>query len=146
MSELNFKISLIGNSKNYITLMSEYEKFPTYLPQQLKSIKIIQKTSEYTITEENIFISSIIKKNIIQQTKHFNSNDNLVTSQIISGPANGSTLSISFDDQDDKTTVSVSLNIKLGLKYKLLMPIIKKSYKIFILGILYKMQNHIMGY
>ena len=37
------------------------------------------------------------------------------------------------------TSIHVDIDIKLGLKYKFLLPLIKKSYKTFMMGILYKM-------
>ena len=143
MGIINFEITLIGSMKNYLQLITDYEKYITYLPDQIKSVNIIEKSSEYTITEETIHLSSIISKTFIQQTKHYALKDNILESKILSGPAKNSIIKLKLTDVDSKTIISIEIAIKLELKYKILLPIIKKSYKIFFMGILYKMQSTI---
>ena len=110
--------------------MTDYEQFPRYLPHQIKSVQIIEKTNDNTITEETLHLSSVISKTFVQQTKHYSFSDNLLKSEILSGPAKNSI-----------SHIIVNIDVKLEFKYKFLSPLIKKSYKTFLMSILYKMQS-----
>ena len=46
---------------------------------------------------------------------------------------------------DGSSKVSVNAELKIGLKYKLLSPIIKNKYKAILTSLLYKMNNTIMN-
>ena len=61
------------------------------------------------------------------------------STDILSFPSKGTTIKIKFSDIPNGTDVYVNIDLKLGLKYKFLLPLIKKSYKMFLMGILYKM-------
>jgi|TARA_B100000953_G_C17938646_1_gene396225 ribosome-associated toxin RatA of RatAB toxin-antitoxin module len=143
MGIINFEITLIGNMKDYLQLITDYEKYVTYLPAQIKSVKIIEKSSEYTITEETLHLSNVISKTFIQQTKHYTLKNDILESKILSGPAKNSIIKLKLTDIDSKTIILIEIDVKLALKYKILLPIIKKSYKTFFMGILYKMQSTI---
>ena len=144
MTSVNFSLDLAVPQDKLLNLMTDYEQFPRYLPHQIKSVQIIEKTNDYTITEETLHLSSVISKTFVQQTKHYPFSDNLLKSEILSGPAKESEIQIKFEEISSKTLVSVNIKINLGFKYKFLVPIIKKSYKTFFTGILYKMQQHIV--
>ena len=120
-------------------MATKYDDFPKYLQDQIKSVDIIEKTSSYTITEETLHLSSVISKSFIQQTKHYSLQNDILKSEILSGPAKGSIIEIIFSEIDVGTSVHANIDVKLGLKYKFLLPLIKKSYKTFLMGILYKM-------
>ena len=136
---MDFSLTLSSPKNKLIELAINYIDFPKYLPDQIKSVKIIEKTSTYTITEENLHLSSVISKSFIQQTKHYPIQNDLLKSEILSGPAKGSVIEITFFEIDAGTSIHVNIDVKLGLKYKFLLPLIKKSYKTFLMGILYKM-------
>jgi len=136
---MDFSINLTSPKTKLIDLAIKYDDFPKYLPHQIKSVKIIEKTPSYTITEETLHLSSVISKSFIQQTKHYPLQNDILTSEILSGPAKGSVIEINFMDIANGTSIHVDIDIKLGLKYKFLLPLIKKSYKTFMMGILYKM-------
>jgi len=59
----------------------------------------------------------------------------------LSGPIKGSIIEAKYLEIENGTKVITKINVKLGLKYKFLLPLIKKSYKTFLMGILYKMHN-----
>ena len=143
MRIIDFEITLLGNMKNYLQLITDYENYVTYLPDQIKSVKVIEKSSEYTITEETLHLSNVISKTFVQQTKHYALQDNILKSEILSGPAKKSIIKLKLNEMDSKTNILIEIDVKLELKYKILLPIIKKSYKIFFMGILYKMQSTI---
>ena len=140
MSDLIFSINLSASKENLLKLLTDYTNFPNYLPHQIKSVIIIEKTDSFTITEETLHLSSVISKTFVQQTKHFTFSNNTLKSEILTGPAKNSIMELKFDEKNSITNVSVKIDIKLGLKYKFLSPLIKKSYKTFLMGILYKMQ------
>ena len=141
MTKINFSIVLTSDKIKLIELATDYTYFPKYLPDQIKSVKIIEKTSDYTITEETLHFSSVISKSIIQQTKHYKPHDDILKSEVISGPIKGSIIEIEYDELENGTKVTTNIQMKLGLKYKFLLPLIKKSYKTLIMGILYKMHS-----
>tara|TARA_Y100000741_G_scaffold222684_1_gene169915 strand:- start:277 stop:711 length:435 start_codon:yes stop_codon:yes gene_type:complete len=136
---MDFSINLTSPKNKLINLATAYTDFPDYLPDQIKSVEIIEKNSSYIITEETLHLSSVISKTFIQQTKHYLPENDALKSEILSGPAKGSIIEIEFLDIESGTSINVHLDIKLGLKYKFLLPLIKKSYKMFLMGILYKM-------
>jgi len=139
LASLEFTLNLSGSSEKLIEIASNYDQLSKYLPNQLKSIKIIEKNDHDTITEEELVFSSIIKNKIIQQTRHSKVSNNKLKSEIISGPANGSVVIVNFSKIDEGTQVFVTIDLKLSLKAKFLSPLIKKLYKTIMSGILYKM-------
>jgi len=144
MSTINFELTLIGSPKQYVELITDYEKYVEYLPDQIKSVKLIEQSSNFIITEETLHLSSIISKTFIQQTKHYSFSDDTLKSEILSGPAKGSVIKIKLNKIDSKTIILLEIQMNLQFKYKFFLPIIKKSYKIFFTGILYKMQNSLI--
>ena len=141
MSRLQFSLNLTAPTEQLIKLATDYEKLPRFLSDQLKQVRIIKKENNETTTEETIVFSSIVKNQIIQTSVHKQIADNIVLSEIISGPAKGTTLKTVFEKIDSGTKVNVEINLKLSLKAKFLSPLIKKLYKTILLGILYKMNG-----
>ena len=70
MTTIDFSINLTSQKQKLIELATDYTEFPKYLPDQIKSVKILEKTETYTITEETLHLSSVISKSFTQQTKH----------------------------------------------------------------------------
>ena len=136
---MDFSINLTSPKNKLIELATNYVEYPKYLPDQIKFVKILEQTSSYTITEETLHLSTIISKSFVQQTKHYVSQNDILKSEILSGPAKGSIIQIKFSDIETGTSIHADIDVKLGLKYKFLLPLIKKSYKTFLMGILYKM-------
>ena len=136
---MDFSLNLTSSKNKLIELATDYIEFPKYLPDQIKSVIILEHTPSYTITEETLHLSSVISKSFIQQTKHYVPHDDVLKTEILSGPAKGSIIEIKFSDTENGTSILVNIDVKLGLKYKFLLPLIKKSYKTFLMAILYKM-------
>ena len=98
--------------------MTDYEQFPRYLPHQIKSVQIIEKTNDYTITEETLHLSSVISKTFVQQTKHYSFSDNLLKSEILSGPAKNSTIEITIDEKNSIKSKWLE-NSPYGISFKI---------------------------
>ena len=134
------------NDKGLIWTL-EHEKIYTagtgYIKTDIidKSIKIIEQNSSQTTTEEIISFSTVIKNEISQKTVHQAPKNNEMLSEIISGPAKGTTILAKFKKISEGTEIQVNIELKLSLKAKILSPIIKKLYKNVLMGIFYKINN-----
>ena len=144
MTILEFSLDLPSHPDQLMKLSEEYENLPRYLPDQLKSVKIIEKNETETITEETIVFITLLKRNIVQQSSHIKNNDNHLTTEIISGPAKGTKIITLFEKNDSGSRVSFQLDLKLNLKAKILQPLIIKYYKMVLTSVLYKMNSHII--
>ena len=145
MAILEFTIKLAAKPADLFKLIIDYENLPSLLPDQLKNVAILEKEDDYTITEETLLFSSLIKKTIIQKTKHQIISENNLKSEILSGPAKGSKISVELRKNGEETLIIVLIDLKLGLKTKIFSPIIKKWYKSMLTGIFYKMNTLILN-
>jgi ribosome-associated toxin RatA of RatAB toxin-antitoxin module len=144
VSKLDLSLHLAASPEKLIELATDYEKLSSYLPRQLKNVRIIEKKNNETITQETLTFKTIIKNEIDQQTKHTIEN-NTLKSEILSGPAKGTCVNMTFDKDVEGTLVLVIVDLKLSFKAKFLQPLIKKVYKSMLIGVLYKMNNIVMG-
>ena len=144
MAILEFSLDLPTQSSQLMKLCEDYENLSKYLPDQLKSVKIIEKNETETKTEETVVFSTLIKKEIIQQALHRKISDNKLNTEIISGPAKGTMIYITFETNNSGSKVIIEIDLKLVLKAKILQPLIKKFYKTALTCVLYKMNNIIM--
>jgi len=140
---MNFSINLPAPSEKLLLLATDYEKLQTYLPRQIKSIKIIDKKDSETITEEILVFKTIVKNEIVQQTKHVLI-DNSIQSEILLGPAKGTKIQTRYEKISTGTKITIDIDLKLSLKAIFLKPIIKKVYVSMLTGVLYKMNNIIL--
>jgi ribosome-associated toxin RatA of RatAB toxin-antitoxin module len=140
MTILDFNIKLSSPPNKLIKLATDYEKFSTYVPAQLKSIKIIESDMDKTITDEVLSFSTL-KLNIEQRTIHKKIAENQLLAEIISGPAKKSVIKTTFKKVENGTEVNINIDLHVSLKYKIFIPIIKKWYKMILTGILYKMNS-----
>ena len=144
MATLEFSMTLPANIEKLIEFSKDYESFSEYLPQQLKKIIIIEKNDKGTVTEETLVFSSVVKKEINQQSLHYEKSKNNLITEIITGPAKGSIIDIYFSPDEIGTKIDVKISLKLSLKYKILQPMIVKWYKLILQGILLKMNAKII--
>ncbi len=144
MAILEFSLDLPSQPNQLVKLSEDYENLPKYLPDQLKSVRIIEKNETETITEETIVFITLLKRNIVQQASHIKNNDNQLITEIISGPAKGTKIITLFEKNDSGSRVSFQLDLKLNLKAKILQPLIIKYYKMVLTSVLYKMNTHII--
>jgi ribosome-associated toxin RatA of RatAB toxin-antitoxin module len=145
MGNLVFSLNLPTQPEQLMKLSEDYENLSKYLPDQLKSVKILEKNEKETKTEEIIVFKTIVKKEIIQQTIHRKSSSDKLVTEIISGPAKGTIIYTIFEKNDSGSKVIFEMNLKLELKVKVLQPLIKKYYKMILTSVLYRMNNEILG-
>ena len=112
------------------------------LPDQVKECKIIEQNNNETITEELLKFNTYFgDKKMTQRTSHKIINPDVIVNQTIDGPFNDSKLTITLDENDDSTQITLDGECKIPLKYALLSPVIKKKYKGFCIAMLYKINN-----
>jgi len=145
MTKLNYSLNLPAQPNQLMDLVMDYQNLPSYLPDQLKSVKIITQQDNKTITEETILFSSVLKKSLVQQSLHKKISNNQLHTQIISGPAKGTIVNITYEKNSVGTKISIDIDLKLPLKAKFLQPLIKKMYKNILTGVFYKMNNKILS-
>ena len=143
MTILEFSLDLPAQPNQLMKLTEDYENLPKYLPDQLKSVRIIEKNETETKTEETIVFSTLIKKEIIQQALHKKISDNKLNTEIISGPAKGTMIYTIFETNNSGSKIIIETDLKLILKAKILLPLIKKFYKTVLTAVFYKMNNMI---
>ena len=141
MTKLKFSINVPASTDKLMRLAMDYENFRNYLPDQIKSIKILETKNDETITEEIIVFRSYIKAEIKQKSVHKKDGTDTLLTEIISGPFKGTTLKIRFESNAFGTKITILANMKIPLKYKIASLVIKKSYKIFLTGIIYKINS-----
>jgi len=122
-------------------IITDYENIIRFFPTQLKKMQIINKNENDTVTEETISISSVIKKNFTQQTRHKILGDFIRESLIISGPLKGTILRIQLQKENNSTNISINADIKTSLKYRIVVPLIKKEYKNILKAFFYKVNT-----
>ena len=137
-------MTLPANSQSFISFSQDYESFTEYLPQQLKQVKIIQDTNKGVITEETLIFSTVFKKEIQQQSLHYQKSENNLITEILSGPAKNSIIDVTFLPSETGTKILIKISLKISLKYKILQPLITKWYKLVLQGILFKMNQKIL--
>lgn len=140
MVKIEFSINLPASPKQLIKIVSDYENYPFYLPDQLKNVKVIQKDDDETITEDTFIFKTIVKKEIKQKSRH-RIQDNKIIIEILSGPGKDSIVNVLFEKINSGTKVLVNAELKLGIKGKIFSPIIKKLYPTILTGIFYKMNT-----
>ena len=141
---LDFSINLPASMERLMELSQDFENLPKYLPDPLKSVKILEQKDNETKTEETIVFSTVIRKEIIQEAIHKKKDGNELVTEIISGPAKGTRIDTKFSKTDTGTNISFSIDLKLQLKAKILQPLIKKYYKVILTSVLYRMNNEIL--
>lgn len=141
MSKLDFTMILSAEPKKIFEIITDYENIIKFFPIQLKKIQIISKNENYTVTEETISISSVIKKNFAQQTRHEILGDFIIDSLIISGPLKGTILRTQLQKENNSTNIHINADIKTSLKYRIVMPLIKKEYKNILKAFFYKVNT-----
>ena len=136
---MDFTVTLDGNKDKIINLATDYINVKRFAPGNIKEIKIINQDKKYTTTEEILVFSTRIKNEIVQQTKHSKLSSNELLSEIIKGPAEGTSIKMKFQESGNKIKVEITCDLKLSLKASILKPIIKKYYKTFLTGVCYRM-------
>lgn len=140
MAKIEFSINLAASPRQLLEVVKDYENYPFYLPDQIKSIQIIKNEDEFVITEDTFVFKTIIKKEIKQQSKH-QIKENQALIEILTGPAKNSTINVFFEKIDSGSHILIRMDLKLGLKGKIFLPLIKKLYPTILTGVFYKMNT-----
>ncbi len=140
MAIIKFSIDLAASPVQLLQVAKDYEKYPFFLPDQLKKVEIIEKNEDHVITEDTFVFNTIFKKEIKQKSKH-QILDNQLSMVILSGPIKDSLVNAFFEKTDSGSHISVNIDLKLGLKFKIFLPIIKKLHSLVLTGIFYKMNT-----
>ena len=143
MTKLEYSVILENDKEKLFKIATDYENLTKYLPDQLKSVRISEKNQDATITESTVVLKTIFKKEISIVSKHTEKDDNTITTEIISGPAKGTRIDIFYEKKDENTEINVITDLKLSLKYVIMLPLIKKMYSRVLTSILYRMDNEI---
>ena len=143
MTELSLSLVLPVSKNILFKTILDFEKYPLFMPVQLKYVKVLEKDDSKIITEEKFLFKTIFKKEIIQSTHHRVISSNEIQSKILDGPAKGTTIKIFISDENEKSKIELTSDLKLTIKYKIFTPIIKRYFKMVSTAILYKMVNHL---
>ena len=73
---LTFSMNVPASVDKLIGLSEDFENLPMFLPDQLKSVRILEQNNNETKTEEIMVFSTILKKKIVQEAVHKKKNDN----------------------------------------------------------------------
>jgi len=133
-------MDLKSNLNDVFTEIINFENLPKLLPRQLKKVEIIKKEGKYVYTRETLVFKTVVKNEIIQESKHEIMNNHIRTI-IISGPAKDSIIDIKLQDKNPGSRVLVNIDLKLTLKARILLPIVKKVYSGLLTGVLYKIET-----
>ena len=146
MAKFDVDIFVSSNSVKLFELATDFENFNRFSPAQIKEISIVEQSDKEIITNEILTFNTIFKNvEIKQKTKHLVNYPKTITSEVIEGPFKKTVLEISFSDTETQTKISVKADVKIGLKYVILSPIIGRLYKGIVTGLIYKMNNAIMN-
>ncbi len=141
MSKLDFSISSPISKEKLFDYIIDFEYYKNYFPNQINQILITEKNENEIHTSEEIVFSSIVKNIIHQKSIHkLNPYEN-ITTDIIDGPAKGSTILITLSNINSETEITFNAELKLSLKAKFLGPLIKKLYKRYLTSLMYKISN-----
>jgi hypothetical protein len=138
---MDFSLNLPAPSTKLMDFLIDYENMTRFIPMQLKSVKIIEKNMDTVITEEVLEFKTIIKNKIIQQCIHKRPSPNELITEITSGPAKNTIITIKCKDVENGTEVHIDIDLKLSLKAKIFQPLIKKVYKQALTATLYRMNT-----
>ena len=93
---MDFEMDLSANKNKLFSIATDFSIYKKLLPDNILDVKIIQETGDEIITQERLLFSSVIKKEIDQQSKHKIIQGDYICSEIISGPLKGSVMNARF--------------------------------------------------
>ncbi len=141
MANLQFQTNSSIESEKLMSYITDFENYQKFFPHQIKSVKILDRQNNETITEETIIFSTLIKSTFVQKSHHKLISDKELFTEIIAGPAKGSVIKVICTKNDQGTQVKFDVDLKLSLKAKFLGIFIKKLYKRYLTAIIYKINN-----
>ena len=141
MTNLQFSINSTVEPIKLMSFITDFEYYQKFFPNQIKEVKILERQNNEIITEETIIFSTLIKSPFVQKSRHKIISDKELFTEILDGPAKGSTVKIICDKNDQGSQIKFDADLRLSLKAKLLAPFIKKLYKRYLTAIIYKISE-----
>jgi len=141
MANLQFQTNSPIEPEKLMSYITDFENYQHFFPNQIKSVKILDRQDNETTTEETIIFSTLIKSAFVQKSHHKLISDKELFTEIIAGPAKGSVIKVICTKNDQGTQVKFDVDLKLSLKAKFLGIFIKKLYKRYLTAIIYKINN-----
>ena len=141
MTNLQFSINSTVEPKKLMSFITDFKYYQKFFPNQIKEVKILERQNNEIITEETIIFSTLIKSPFVQKSRHKIISDKELFTEILDGPAKGSTVKIICDKNDQGSQIKFDADLKLSLKAKLLAPFIKKLYKRYLTAVIYKISE-----
>jgi len=141
MTNLQFSINSTVEPKKLMSFITDFKYYQKFFPNQIKEVKILERQNNEIITEEAIIFSTLIKSPFVQKSRHKIISDKELFTEILDGPAKGSTVKIICDKNDQGSQIKFDADLRLSLKAKLLAPFIKKLYKRYLTAIIYKISE-----
>ena len=141
MANLQFQTNSSIEPEKLMSYITDFENYQKFFPHQIKSVKILDRQNNETITEETIIFSTLIKSAFVQKSHHKLISDKELFTEIIEGPAKGSVIKIMCTKNDQGSQIKFDVDLKLSLKAKFLKPFIKKLYKRYLIAIIYKINT-----
>ena len=138
MVNLQFQTTSPIEPEKLMSYITDFENYQKFFPHQIKSVKILDRQNNETITEETIIFSTLIKSAFVQKSHHKLISDKELFTEIIAGPAKGSMIKIICAKNDQGSQIKFDVDLKLSLKAKFLGIFIKKLYKRYLIAIIYK--------
>ena len=138
MTNLQFSINSTVEPKKLMSFITDFKYYQKFFPNQIKEVKILERQNNEIITEETIIFSTLIKSPFVQKSRHKIISDKELFTEILDGPAKGSTVKIICDKNDQGSQIKFDADLRLSLKAKLLAPFIKKLYKRYLTAIIFK--------
>ena len=138
MKNLQFSINSSIDPEKLMSFITDFERYQTFFPNQIKEVKILERQNNEIITEEIIIFSTLIKHPFVQKSRHKIISDKELFTEILEGPAKGSTIKIICNKNNQGSEAKFDADLKLSLKAKFLAPFIKKLYKRYLTAIIFK--------
>ena len=145
MPDFNFEMILSADPKKLFELVTNYENYQKVFPDQLKNISVVSRNNFEVITKEVLTFNTYFKNTELYQKTSHNVHYPKLFSNVIEGPFKGTVVKVTFDELDSGCKVTINVELKISLKYKILSPIIKNKYKNILTSLLYKMNNIAMN-
>ena len=145
MPGFNFEMTLSTDPKKLFELVTNYENYQEVFPDQLKNVSVVSRNNFEVITKEVLTFNTYFKNTELYQKTSHNVHYPKLSSNVIEGPFKGTVVKVTFDELDTGCKVTINVELKISLKYKILSPIIKNKYKNILTSLLYKMNNIAMN-
>ena len=138
MGNIQFSINSPVEPEKLMSFITDFECYQNFFPNQIKEVKILEQQNNEIITEETIIFSTLIKHPFVQKSRHKIISDKELFTEILEGPAKGSTIKIICNKNNQGSEAKFDADLKLSLKAKFLSPLIKNFYKRYLTAIIYK--------